>query len=485
MCGKKKGYVLQSKIKAALQALWQVGEDLDEKMYQLVTRATSARKQKELEEQARSHRAFLEHDFVKKLDRPEVVANLFPFSDGFVDLMRGGTLRRYTPEMGVSLTTGYPYPTQISEEHLKTIISFFKDVLPVAATRSFFLDCLAQCLRHHDILCCIGNTRNGKGVATKLIKNAFGDLAGELEYDNLASAGGPEKPRSSITTIQNKRIVFVNEAAKPGVKLDEAYLNQLSGGDAFSMRGLHENMRSVKPQFTMVFSLNDPMKVSGTRATDALQERVKGIKFPKTFYDKSDPRYNSEDPFIGVKDPTLEARFSKMRDAMIGYLLDRFPKLPNPREIPDEVRGTTMEMRVAGDKIAGVLDSLVCPTSMKFAIDNRGNVTNGGDEEPIIVASDIADALVESLQSEHGDKISKADARREVERRFGAAYQKDYNLLGGRAGRRSGGTFNAVRGYLWKDDDFKVVVFPHTDTNGERKRKNIYMRDINKVLNYF
>lgn len=494
--GKRMGYrllsAIQADLKVAIQALWQKGGDkFDGKMSLLVTKATLARKQKELEDQARSHEAFLECDFASKLDRPEVVRDIFPFQDGYVELS-GGALKLYTPDMGVSLTTGYPYPTSVDEGCLQKIRSFLKQVLPHARVRSFFIDELARCLQpgnqHHDILCAIGHTRNGKGTALRLVERAFGDLAGELQFENLAPAGGPEKPRSSITTIKNKRIVFVNEASNDDVKLDEQLLNQLSGGDAFSMRALHENMGRIQPQFTMVFSMNDPMKVSGSRATDALQERLKAVEFPVTFYDETDPRYDANDALIGIKNPNLDTEFSKpeMRNAMIVLLLNRFPGLPTPRVVPDEVRTKTAETRAAGDMVASAMNDLVYRTDKKFVIKAGKLICIGDGAVPVIPADEIAKALTEHLQNEHNHKMSMADARRAVERTTGRAYHKNYALLDGRAARVAGGTFNGVVGYLWKDGREKVA-FGYTGTAMHDKavklrRVDIWMRDIYKVV---
>lgn len=100
-------------------------------------------------------------------------------------------------------------------------------------------------------------TRNGKGTLLSTIMRVFGDYARNIQPETLAQKfnNNSRAPSEDLARLQGARFVNASEPKK-GMKLDEALVKQLTGGDVLTARFLHENSFEFTPQFTIFINTN-------------------------------------------------------------------------------------------------------------------------------------------------------------------------------------------------------------------------------------
>jgi putative DNA primase/helicase len=155
-----------------------------------------------------------------------------------------------------------------------------------ADTGRFLQKSLGYCLSGETSLECFfilhgSTTRNGKTTLTETVSNIFNDYARTIQPQTLSrrsSDGAAASP--DIARLKGARLVNMPEPEK-GLELNIALIKQLTGGDTYTGRFLHENPIEFRPDFKIFINTNHLPQT----ADDAVfsSERVKLIPFDRHF----------------------------------------------------------------------------------------------------------------------------------------------------------------------------------------------------------
>jgi putative DNA primase/helicase len=124
-------------------------------------------------------------------------------------------------------------------------------------------------------------TRNGKSTLTETVAHILGDYARTIQPQTLSrrpSDGSAASP--DIARLKGARLVNMPEPEK-GSELNIALVKQLTGGDTYTGRFLHENPVEFSPEFKIFINTNHLPRTSDD--TVFLSGRVKLIPFDRHF----------------------------------------------------------------------------------------------------------------------------------------------------------------------------------------------------------
>ena len=155
-----------------------------------------------------------------------------------------------------------------------------------ADTAQFLQKSLGYCLTGETWLECFfilygKSTRNGKSTLTETVGNILMDYTRTAQPQTLSrrpSSGSAASP--DIARLKGARLVNMPEPEK-GLELNIALIKQLTGGDTYTGRFLHENPIEFKPEFKIFINTNHLPKTADD--TVFYSERVKLIPFDRHF----------------------------------------------------------------------------------------------------------------------------------------------------------------------------------------------------------
>ncbi|MCL1884612.1 MAG: phage/plasmid primase, P4 family [Defluviitaleaceae bacterium] len=198
-------------------------------------------------------------------------------------------------------------------------------------TARFLQKALGYCLTGNTSLECFfilygASTRNGKSTLMGTVENILGDYARNAQPQTLArrnSDGGAPTP--DIARLKGARLVSTPEPEKR-LELNTALIKQLTGGDTFTGRLLHENPVEFTPEFKIFINTNYLPRTEDN--TIFSSERVKLIPFTRHFLPNE-------------QDKQLKAFFQKNenKSGILNWLIEGY------RLLVDE--GLTVPERVA------------------------------------------------------------------------------------------------------------------------------------------
>ena len=123
-----------------------------------------------------------------------------------------------------------------------------------------------------------GAGRNGKSTLVDLMVDVLGDYAVSLSIDSFAGdsrkVGGEATP--DLARLPGARMVSASEP-EMGVRLKDALIKTLTGGDKISVRRLHQDFFELIPQFKIVLQGNHKPII--TDDSDGIWRRVMLIFF--------------------------------------------------------------------------------------------------------------------------------------------------------------------------------------------------------------
>jgi putative DNA primase/helicase len=153
-------------------------------------------------------------------------------------------------------------------------------------TARFLQKALGYCLSGETFLECFfilhgSTTRNGKSTLSETVANILSDYARTIQPQTLSrrpadgSAASPDTAR-----LKGARLVNMPEPEK-GLDLNIGLIKQLTGGDTYTARNLHENSIEFKPEFKIFINTNHlPRTADDTVFSSG---RVKLIPFDRHF----------------------------------------------------------------------------------------------------------------------------------------------------------------------------------------------------------
>jgi len=139
--------------------------------------------------------------------------------------------------------------------------NFFKEVMPDVDLRAFIQRFAGYCLLgltgEQCLLFFYGAGRNGKSTFVDILTEILGDYAVSMSIDSFAGdtrRGGAEAT-PDLARSPGARLVAASEP-EMGVKLKDALIKTLTGGEAIAVRRLHQDFFELVPQFKIILSGN-------------------------------------------------------------------------------------------------------------------------------------------------------------------------------------------------------------------------------------
>ena len=75
-----------------------------------------------------------------------------------------------------------------------------------------------------------GSGRNGKGTFLRVLSKVLGDYSWNTPFSTLVADRDSRGPRNDIAAFRGRRFITTQES-KEGIRLDEAMIKTLTGGD--------------------------------------------------------------------------------------------------------------------------------------------------------------------------------------------------------------------------------------------------------------
>jgi putative DNA primase/helicase len=208
---------------------------------------------------------------VERLDEDPYLLNCV---NGTLDL-RTMELRKHQPSDRITKITNAAWDAKATSGIWD---GFITRILPNVAVRQFVQRYLGTSLCgrviEHKLAIFTGEGRNGKGVLYGAVINALGDYADAAEPDLFTHRDGAH-PTGEMDLL-GKRFVVVSENDK-GMRLGEAKVKKLTGGDPIKARKMRQDFVSFDPSHTPVLVTNFLPKVSGD--DPALWARLRVVPF--------------------------------------------------------------------------------------------------------------------------------------------------------------------------------------------------------------
>lgn len=155
--------------------------------------------------------------------------------------------------------------------------TFLKTVQPDPEIRAFLKRLAGYCLLGITVEQCLafyyGAGRNGKSTFVDLLCDIFGDYAVTLSIDSFAgdTQRGGSEATPDLARLPGARLVSASEP-EMGVKLKDALIKRVTGGEKIPVRRLHQDFIEVLPQFTIMLSGNHKPRIDDT--SDGIWRRV-------------------------------------------------------------------------------------------------------------------------------------------------------------------------------------------------------------------
>ncbi|MGY6709724.1 MAG: phage/plasmid primase, P4 family [Rhizobiaceae bacterium] len=155
--------------------------------------------------------------------------------------------------------------------------AFLKRVQPDPDIRAFIQRFAGYCLTGLTVEQCLvffyGAGRNGKSTFVDLLCAILGDYAVTLSIDSFAgeTRRGGSEATPDLARLPGARLVAASEP-EMGVKLKDALIKTLTGGEKIAVRRLHQDFFEVEPQFKIMLSGNHKPRIDDT--SDGIWRRV-------------------------------------------------------------------------------------------------------------------------------------------------------------------------------------------------------------------
>jgi P4 family phage/plasmid primase-like protien len=253
---------------------------------------------------------FYDNTLEEKLDDNKF---LIGFNDGIYDL-RTSSFRNGCPDDYVSLTTGFDFPKNITEESsdVKALMKFLTSVFPDDDLRKYVLCLIASILEggntDQKMFFWTGSGSNGKGTITDLINITMGNYFSTIPVSLLtvkrksSSSATPE-----LADKVGKRILVMNEPEHDD-EINAGLMKELTGQDKIMARPLYGKPFYYTPQFVPILPCNHIPKLS--KSDGGTTRRIRVIEFSQKFVDEpTKPNEHPKDPELRIKLKTWHKPF--------------------------------------------------------------------------------------------------------------------------------------------------------------------------------
>jgi len=193
--------------------------------------------------------------------------------------------RPIKPTDYITKTTRYSINTKSNKPLRETLIKLIKTMFDNDDIYNYHLKTISLSLfgnRTESFIINSGKGRNGKGVCSALIENAFGDYFYSGESTFLTTVYKADRPNSTLYNLRGVRYFLTTEPeADNETKFNIGLIKKITGNDTITTRDLNKSNISYKPQFTPFLQCNTKPKID--TIDDAIKNRFRIINFPFAF----------------------------------------------------------------------------------------------------------------------------------------------------------------------------------------------------------
>jgi putative DNA primase/helicase len=212
---------------------------------------------------------------LEELDRDPWVLNV---ANGLLDL-RTGLLGPHSPAALCTKLAPVPYDPAAT---CPTWIQFLARVLPDAALRRFLQRLVGYGLTgltvEQTLAILFGAGANGKSTLLEVLFRLLGDYGAKADAASFMVRRN-EGPRNDLAALVGARLVAASEATE-GVRLDEALVKELTGGDRITARKLYADYFTFQPTFKIVLATNQKPTIASRG--HAIWRRIRLVPFAVT-----------------------------------------------------------------------------------------------------------------------------------------------------------------------------------------------------------
>lgn len=161
---------------------------------------------------------------------------------------------------------------------------FLAEVLPDPAVRDYLQRAAGYTLlgdpNAKALFLLHGPSNTGKSQVITILSQIFGSFAQATKEQTLRISDSVNGPTPGLHNMRGARLVTTSETSE-GVRLDEALIKRLTGGDEITSRPLYGDEETWDPEFSIWLATNHLPKFSSD--DDAIWRRVKPIAFNVVF----------------------------------------------------------------------------------------------------------------------------------------------------------------------------------------------------------
>lgn len=203
---------------------------------------------------------------------------LFGVDNGVLDL-RTGQLRQERPEDRITKHSRVRYEPDASCPRFKQFVSeiFNGDIALVEYTQKMVGYCLTGFVEEQCLFCWYGTGANGKSTLASVLRYIFGDYAVNLPFSALEMKN---RNSNDLVALAGARLVTAAETNE-GVRLNEARIKVLTGGDPVTARRLYHEAFTFEPTHKLVLAFNHKPVIADD--SDGMWRRVRMIRFKAKF----------------------------------------------------------------------------------------------------------------------------------------------------------------------------------------------------------
>lgn len=275
---------------------------------------------------------------------------LFNCQNGILDLQK----KKFTPHSSKHLLTKLSNVTYDEKAKCNRWLEFAREIMQGDEESMRFLQkAFGYALTGNTNLECFfifygSTTRNGKSTCCETISHIFGDYASNVQPETIGrNSKSGSAPTPDIARLKGARLVIMPEPER-GLELNVSLIKQLTGGDTYTGRFLHENPIEFTPEFKIIINTNHRPRINDDTVFSS--DRVKLLPFERHF--------NPQEQDTGLKSLFREENnMSAILNWMIeGYFLLQAEGLTQPQKMTEAVN----EYREESDIFGTFLSESLC-----------------------------------------------------------------------------------------------------------------------------
>lgn len=265
--------------------------------------------------------------------------NMLHVSNGRIDLTTGQHHPADPTHLNTKMSPVHYDPEATAPLWKQSLEEWHENPLQRAYLQRLVGEAVVGTVRDHLLCIHFGGGANGKGTFVNALAYVFGNYF-TVPHKSLLTVGGYEQHATVVASLFRARLAVASETEKR-VKLNEALVKNLTGGDTLRARRMREDEWSFEPTHSLWLQTNHLPEIAGT--DEGIWRRVRVIPWIGSFDG------NKGDLRLGEK---LRAEAPGILNWVIQGALDW---QEHGLEAPPSVIEATDEYRKAEDKVARFL----------------------------------------------------------------------------------------------------------------------------------